>query len=81
MQSTVVVDVNRPLPRGQAFDQIRTKTGAGRNTRAKTPALHVEQAPCPRGGLHVLTNRGEVTLCAGCGAGWAELDAGLRGQR
>lgn len=49
----------------------------GQNTglRAKTVRA-VESQECPGGGLHVLVNdAAAVTTCAGCGVGWAVIDA------
>lgn len=55
------------------------KTGRGRFR--KTPSVaDVETVACPeRDGPHWLINRGEVTVCRGCGRSWAALDAEIRG--
>ena len=52
-----------------------------RPTQRKPGPRHVDQTPCPAGGLHRLTcdRRAHVT-CAGCGATWADLDAELRAE-
>jgi hypothetical protein len=46
----------------------------------RTTVRDVETLPCQGGGLHRLTNAGEVTFCSGCGRGWGELDAAERGR-
>lgn len=54
------------------------KTSRGRTTTGLAKVPHVEDLPCPHGGLHVLTNSERLTLCAKCGTAWSVLDAAAR---
>jgi hypothetical protein len=60
------------------------KTGAGRAKARPKAVRDVETLPCPRGGLHKLTNsavRGGLVSACRCGKTWSELDAAERGRR
>ena len=77
--------MTNPAAFDKAFLSLHKKTGAGRDTRTKSRALHVEEQVCrdafmalPAVNHELINTPAGVTRCLYCRETWAALDQALR---